>query len=75
MSFEPNQAHQMSYSSGSFSIDDIGFIQTAAASVLAAVARGEIDLNRIAKEELVNRGLDVNGAWVGFAKAKELHQV
>ena len=65
----------MSYSSGSFSIDDIGFIQTAAASVLAAVARGEIDLNRIAKEELVNRGLDVNGAWVGFAKAKELHQV
>ena len=65
----------MSYSSGSFGIDDIGFIQTAAASVLAAVARGEIDLNRIAKEELVNRGLDVNGAWVGFAKAKELHQV
>lgn len=65
----------MSYSSGSFSIDDIGFIQTAAASVLAAVARGEIDLNRIAKEELSNRGLDVNGAWVGFAKAKELHQV
>ncbi len=65
----------MSYSSGSFSIDDIGFIQTAAASVLAAVARGEIDLNRIAKEELASRGLDVNGAWVGFAKAKELHQV
>lgn len=65
----------MSYSSGSFSIDDIGFIQTAAASVLAAVARGEIDLNRIAKEELANRGLDVNGAWVGFSKAKELHQV
>lgn len=65
----------MSYSSGSFSIDDIGFIQTAAASVLAAVARGDIDLNRIAKEELANRSLDVNGAWVGFAKAKELHQV
>lgn len=65
----------MSYTSGSFSIDDIGFIQTAAARVLAAVARGEIDLNRIAKEELANRGLDANGAWVGFAKAKELHQV
>ena len=65
----------MSYSSGSFSIDDIGFIQTAAASVLAAVARGDIDLNRIAKEELASRGLDVNGAWVGFAKAQELHQV
>lgn len=65
----------MSYSSGEFSIDDIGFIQTAASKVLAAVARGEIDLNRIAREELASRGLDQRGEWVGFAKAAQIHSV
>lgn len=28
---------------------------------------------RIAKDELVNRGLDINGKWVGFQEAKKLH--
>jgi hypothetical protein len=65
----------MTYSSGEFSIDDIGFIQIAATKVLAAIARGEIDLNRIAREELASRGLDQNGKWVGFDKARELHNV
>ena len=40
------------YSAGPFSVDEIGFIQIADAKVLAAVARGEIDLNRIAREYL-----------------------
>lgn len=65
----------MTYSSGEFSIDDIGFIQIAATKVLAAIARGEIDLNRIAREELASRGLDQNGKWVGFDKAREIHNV
>src|SRR3972149_487152 len=45
------------YSAGPFSVDEIGFIQIAEAKVLAAAARGEIDLNRIAREELASRGL------------------
>lgn len=63
------------YTSGPFTVDEIGFIQTAAANVLAAVARGEIDLNRIAREEMAARGLDQEGKWVGFDKAREIHKV
>lgn len=58
------------YSSGKFTVDQIGFIQTADTEVLAAVARGEIDLNLIAREELAGRGLDDQGRWVGFDQAR-----
>jgi len=61
------------YSAGPFSLDEIGFIQIADAKVLAAVARGEIDLNRIAREELASRGLGLNGEWVGFERAQKIH--
>lgn len=63
------------YTSGPFTLDEVGFIQIAASKVLAAVARGEIDLNRIAREEMASRGLDQNGKWVGFDKAREIHKV
>ena len=33
----------MTFTSGEFTVDEIGFIQTADTKVLAAVARGEID--------------------------------
>lgn len=61
------------YSAEPFTVDEIGFIQIADAKVLAAVARGEIDLNRIAREELAARGLGLNGEWVGFQKARTIH--
>jgi len=63
------------YSSGPFTVDEIGFIQIAEAKVLAAVARGEIDLNRIAKEELANRGLGLCGEWVEFKNARTIHDL
>lgn len=63
----------MTYTTGTFSIDEVGFIQIAASKVLAAVARGELDLNRLAREELAARGQDQNGVWVGFARAAEIH--
>ena len=63
------------YSAGPFTVDEIGFIQIAETKVLAAVARGEIDLNRIAREELASRGLGLHGEWVGFEKAREIHGV
>lgn len=65
----------MSYTTGEFTIDEIGFIQIAATKVLAAVARGELDLNRLAREELAGRGLDQNGVWVGFDRARQIHHV
>jgi hypothetical protein len=61
------------YTAGSFTVDEIGFIQIAEAKVLAAVARGEIDLNRIAREELAARGLGLHGEWVGFQNARQIH--
>ncbi len=61
------------YSAGPFTVDEIGFIQIADAKVLAAVARGDIDLNRIAREELAARGLGLHGEWVGFEAANKIH--
>ncbi len=68
-------AKKTGYSAGPFSVDEIGFIQIAPAKILAAVARGEIDLNQIAREELASRGLGRSGEWVGFEKARQLHGV
>jgi hypothetical protein len=53
--------------------DDLGFIQTAATVLLAAVARGELDLNQLARVELASRGLDRDGVWVGFEQARVIH--
>ncbi|GAB4240888.1 MAG: hypothetical protein OHK0028_19190 [Deltaproteobacteria bacterium] len=66
-------AKNSGYSAGPFSIDEVGFIQIAPAKVLAAVARGEIDLNRIAREEMASRGLGLRGEWVGFDRARKIH--
>jgi hypothetical protein len=62
----------MSYSTGPFTVDELGPIQTMLTKVLVAASAGEIDLNRLAREELANRGLDGNGLWVGFDRAKLL---
>ena len=37
--------------------------------LLCKAARGEIDLQQLAKDELASRGLDWSGKWVGFARA------
>ena len=58
-----------------FTVDETGFIQIAAIKVLAAVARGELDLNRLAKQELAARGLNDQGNWIGFDAAKKHHKV
>lgn len=44
-------------------------------AILAAAARGELDLNHLAKLELCSRGQGLNGEWVGFERAKEVHGV
>lgn len=37
--------------------------------ILIAAARGDIDLNALARIELANRGLGMSGHWVGFKEA------
>ena len=34
--------------------------------ILVQVVKGQIDLNELAKKELLNWGLDYEGKWVGF---------
>ena len=65
----------MALTTNEFTIDEVGFIQIALTKVLAAAARGELDLNRLACEELASCGLDNKGVWVGFDRAKQIHQV
>ena len=64
----------MAYSKGRFTLDEIEFIQSATVRVLVAAARGELDLNLLAREELAARGLDENGVWVGFERARRIAQ-
>jgi len=64
----------MTYSNPRFTTDELGFIQIALTKVLAAAARGELDLNRLAREERASRGLDTSGQWVGFERAAEIHR-
>lgn len=65
----------MSTSKPTFSVDELGFMQIAMTNVLAAAARGELDLNRLAREELAARGQDENGIWVGFQRAAKIHHI
>jgi hypothetical protein len=58
-----------------FTIDELGFLQLADREVLAAVARGELDLNQLARREMANRGLDQHGKWVGFEHAARIHNI
>lgn len=53
--------------------DDAMVLQTAHTRLLAAAARGEIDLNDLARTELVARGLGPDGRWVGFDAAAAAH--
>lgn len=48
------------------------YLQTFPTHILLAALRGEIDLNELVKQQLVNRGLDANGKWVGFAESARL---
>jgi len=51
-------------------IDDVLILQSAHTTLLVAAARGEIDLNELARATLADRGLDKSGRWVGFAEAQ-----
>ncbi|MES2395402.1 MAG: hypothetical protein V4549_05340 [Bacteroidota bacterium] len=48
---------------------------TIATQLLTEALKGEFDINYYIRKELANRGQDKNGKWVGFDKAKEIHQV
>jgi len=55
-------------------IEAFGAMQLLSSTVLAAAARGEVDLNAIASWMLVSRGQDTSCAWVGCPEAERLHR-
>ena len=44
-------------------------------ALLVELLKGEIDLMRLVKEQLAQRGVDENGFWVGFNKARQVHNI
>ena len=42
-------------------------------ALLLAMETGTIDAANLARAELANRGLDADGVWCGFARAREIH--
>ena len=52
---------------------ELWFLKALHTSVLLAAANGTLDLNQLARGELVRRGLDPRGEWVGPRRAHDLH--
>ena len=52
---------------------ELWFLKALHTSVLLAAANGTLDLNQLARDELIRRGLDPAGDWVGPSRARELH--
>lgn len=47
--------------------------QTTDTELLVHAVNKKIDLLHLVKQELANRGLNKNGLWVGFEKAKKIY--
>jgi hypothetical protein len=45
------------------------YIQTIDTRFLLAIHHGDVDVAAIARREMMNRGIDGSGRWVGYAKA------
>ncbi len=48
------------------------YLQPMPSSTVAGIATGQIDAQRLAREEMANRGLGLAGEWVGFETARML---
>lgn len=46
---------------------------TTRTDLLLAAERGLIDIVKLARKELANRGLDADGNWIGFDEARRVH--
>ncbi len=55
------------------SSEQLSVMQLLDTAVLSTVAKGRLDLNRLAMETLADRGLDRDGKWIGFGEARKLH--
>ena len=49
--------------------------QTLPTDLISRFAKGEYDADYFLRSELASRGVDINGVWIGFDKAKKEHKV
>ena len=54
--------------------DDAMILQIAKTRLLLLMATGQVDATQMARHELAQRGLDEQGAWIGFEAAAKLWQ-
>lgn len=59
--------------SGGDSTDPSYLFATTHTALLLAIAGGLVDPLQLAREQLANRGIDANGDWVGFDRARQIH--
>lgn len=52
---------------------ELWFLSVLTTQVLVDAVRGNLDLNQLARDEMIRRGLDPEGEWVGSRRARELH--
>ena len=43
--------------------------------LLVEALNGDFDIEYMIRRELANRGMDLEGRWIGFDKAKKLHKI
>lgn len=51
--------------------DFAGHVQAFDTGFLVAIHRGDVDIVKLARQELMNRGLNGEGRWIGFTKVDE----
>lgn len=49
--------------------------QSTSTQLLVETLKAEFDIEYCVRKELANRGLNRDGEWVGFSKAKEIHGI
>ena len=49
--------------------------QCMSSELISKFAKGEYDIDFYLRMELANRGLDINGKWIGFEAAKAEHKI
>lgn len=55
-------------------LNPIFILSLTASELLSKIAKGEINAQELAKLELENRGLDIDGKWVGFNPKPRVHR-
>ena len=73
MSQATRQRIQAALASGRDETNPAFLFSLTATDLLLAAAAGMIDPALLAQRELANRGLDLEGQWVGFDVARQIH--